>query len=106
MFIPGYVIRLFIPRLPLFVAIIIALLFYSKTQLAIKNLNQPIEEISTFPKSSKQEPGAAAWNPHTANADLLALAVSIFIVTLNEAYSARLAFSPNSHFSLEFKSNF
>lgn len=58
-------------------------MFFSKTQLAIKNLNQPIDEISTFPKSSKQEPGAAAWNPHTANTDLIALAVGILITACN-----------------------
>ncbi|KAK7573878.1 hypothetical protein V9T40_011069 [Parthenolecanium corni] len=64
-----------------------------KTQLAIKNLNQPIEEISTFPKSSKQEPGAAAWNPHTANADLLALASGIQVELLTWKNNAELCTS-------------
>lgn len=38
--------------------------FCSKQQLGIKHLNRPIDEISTFPRLNKNEPGAVQWSPH------------------------------------------
>ncbi|XKL65211.1 hypothetical protein PGB90_005297 [Kerria lacca] len=53
-----------------------------KNQIAIKNLNKPIDEIITFPRLNKYAPGVAAWNPNTYNKNICALPVSVVVELL------------------------
>ncbi|XKL68648.1 hypothetical protein PGB90_006417 [Kerria lacca] len=55
---------------------------YDKNQIAIKNLNKPIDEIITFPRLNKYAPGVAAWNPNTYNKNICALASGVVVELL------------------------
>lgn len=61
----------------LFVFLSFFVLFQSRKQLAVVDLDEPLEKVKRVGRHSKYEVGVVQWNPHQSHSNLFVLAVSV-----------------------------